>query len=197
MKVESIEEHALHAHIRKRTVRLLDFTHKSQGGSGVTIQLENRFFVATAAHVIPEGHDIRVLDKANQFRTFENWQLDKQNDVGLLEVSAEVANAMDREFATRLMLRWKQTEAWETTRIAYPGQSIETQESVRGRTRHLRHSFHTLTLISNLIPKPSLCAIQTGANASRHWARGIQVSHWLKLVVQSYPELTSIADQLD
>jgi hypothetical protein len=270
MRAKPIEERALHAHIRKRTVRLLDFTDKSKGGSGVTVQLEHRFFVATAAHVIPKDHEIRILDGANQINTFENWQLDKENDVGFLELSSDTASVIDREFSTRIMLRLEQTEDWATTLIGYPRQSIETQESVRDQTLYRKYNFHTLTLVSELIPtsdwpksgdfrrrppqdaadvfvrfdshgqlfeqdltdldqselpkqpgdvllagmsgcgiwldryhdngiwrpEPALFAIQTGANARHQWARGTQVKHWLQLVVQDYPDLTRIADQL-
>jgi hypothetical protein len=152
MKAKPVEERALHAHIRRRTVRLLDFTDKSEGGSGVTVRLGHRFFVATAAHVIPEDHDIRILDGSDQIDTFENWQLDKENDVGFLELSSDTADFIDREFSTNIMLRVEQTEDWATTLIGYPGQNIETQESVRGQVLYRRHNFHTLTLVSELIP---------------------------------------------
>lgn len=152
MKAEPIEERALHAHIRKRTVRLLDFTDKSEGGSGVTVQLEHRFFVATAAHVIPRDHEICILDGTDQIATFENWELDKENGVGFLELSSDTANAIDREFSTRILLHLEQMEHWATTLIGYPGQNIETQELVRDQTLYRKHSFHTLTLVSELIP---------------------------------------------
>ncbi len=270
MKAKLIEERALHAHIRRRTVRLLDFTDKSEGGSGVTVQLEHRFFVATAAHVNPRDHKIRILDGTNQIDTFENWQLDKENDVGFLELSSDTANVIDREFSTRIMLQLEQTENRPATLIGYPGQSIETQESVREQILYRKYNFHTRTLVSELIPtpdwpksgdfrrrppqeaadvfvrfdshgqlleqdladldqpefpkqsgevllagmsgcgiwldqyhangiwrpEPALFAIQTGANASQEWARGTQIKHWLQLIIQGYPDLTRIADQL-
>lgn len=269
-RTQSLEERALDAHIRKRTVRLLDLTDKNKGGSGVTVKLEKHFFVATAAHVIPKGHDIRILDGTNQIAVFENWQLDKQNDVGFLELAADVANDLNREFATKIIRELEQRENWACTVVGYPGQCIELEESVDDQTLYRQYNFRTLSMVTELIPysewpttgdfrrrppqvdadvfvrfdsqcevvqrdltdldhpglleqsgdvllhgmsgcgiwideyndngiwrpEPSLLAIQTGAKANEQWARGTQFRCWLQLVVDNYPELTSIADQL-
>ena len=49
------EIRAIQAHVRSRVVRLVDFTDRSQGGTAVKVQIGRRFFLATAAHVIPDG----------------------------------------------------------------------------------------------------------------------------------------------
>jgi hypothetical protein len=152
-----IEERAMEQHVRRRTFRLLDLTDKSCGGSGVAIKLGKRFFVATAAHVIPSDHNIRILvgeGHDEDIGTFAARYVSEEDDVGLLEIEEQFASAINREFteAPQLMTRVDQTSHWAATLVGYPGQLVETQSTTSNNTIHSIHSFRTLTLITQLIP---------------------------------------------
>lgn len=154
---DRLEERALEQHIRQRTVRLLDLTDKRCGGSGVTIRLGNRCFVATAAHVIPSNHDIQILvgdgheDNVGQFAA---RHIDEEHDVGLLELDGAAARRINREFTEpgAFLRQVDQAHAYAATVVGYPGQLAETESRIAGDTLFRTHSFRTLTLVTTLIP---------------------------------------------
>ncbi len=156
--VESrMEEKALHQHIRRRTVRLLDLTDKSAGGSAVTVQLGERFFLATAAHVIPPNHEIRVLvgeaDEEN-IGQFKARHVNEEDDVGLLELDESTAGAIDSEFTgyEQLPIHFDQSSRWCATLIGYPGMSVVSEDERDGDILRRTHSFATFSLVTNIIP---------------------------------------------
>ena len=157
MSSPRLEERALHDHIRHRTVRLLDLTAKDKGGSGVLIRLFDRCFVATAAHVVPEGHDIQILvGEADQLNvaTFNNRFRDDDADVAALEIPADSTGQLLRDFTEADQIAAKgvdQTENWCATLIGYPGQLIESTDQVSGDTLFRTHSFRTLALVTTTL----------------------------------------------
>ena len=275
MTCKPVEERALHQHIRRRTVRLLDFTDKSAGGSAVTVKLRNRYFLATAAHVIPNGHEIRILvgeGHDENISSFLARHVDENDDVGLLELDESTAGKINRDFtaAEQLLLQLDQSSGWCATLIGYPSQSVVTEQNKVGSILHRTHSFATLTIVTELIPRkewprkasferrpplsrsdlfvkvdpntvvyqqdltdldpadspsnvtevqlagmsgcgiwldrvlddeiwrpePILAGIDTGALPKQGWARGTQISRWLKLVIKHYKDLKEIGEQL-
>ncbi len=157
MTEDRYEERALHQHIRNRTVRLLDLTDKTCGGSAVTVKIEKRFFLATAAHVIPSGHEIQVLigeSNDENVGRFAARHLDEEDDVGLLEIEETVATTIPREFTeyAQLAARLDQRSAWSATLIGYPGQLVETQSAREGKICRRTNTFRTLALASRIIP---------------------------------------------
>jgi len=157
MVESSIEEHALHQHIRRRTVRLIDLTDQSAGGSAVTVKLGNRYFLATAAHVIPPNHEIEVLVGAGEVKNvgrFSARHINEEDDVGLLELDESAAEEINRDFteAKQLLPRIDQSNRWCATLVGYPSQTIDTVERPAGNTLFRTHSFSPLTLITSIVP---------------------------------------------
>ena len=149
-----MEEQAMHRHIQRRTVRLCDFTDPSKGGTAVLVKLGDRHFLATAAHVIPDGHDIRILRDTNKGGPFEDFlqrYTDTDNDVGLLEVPVSVATMLDRDFVEtdQIAIRIDNKSAIATTLCGYPGQLIETTSKIHYKS----HNFRFLTLVTKTIPQ--------------------------------------------
>ena len=56
-KINRISSYGMDLFIGRRTVRVIDLTDVTNAGSGVTIKIDDHYFVATAAHVIKENHD--------------------------------------------------------------------------------------------------------------------------------------------
>jgi len=151
------EERALHSHIRQRTVRLLDMTDKSCGGSAITIQLGKRFFLATAAHVVPESHEIHALVGENHEAnvcSFEARRVHIDDDVALLELSESNACLLKKEFvsADQILLKFDQSKPWVATLIGYPGQPIETSSTRSKGVETRKYSFQTLAFVTQVIP---------------------------------------------
>jgi hypothetical protein len=76
--------------ILRRTVRIHDLTDANGGGTGVTILARNRYFVATAAHVMVTGHEFGVLlrDGTSEFLTaFSQIHLCEHGDIALIELA--------------------------------------------------------------------------------------------------------------
>lgn len=86
---------ALGEHARRYTYCLVDETHGVKIGSAVAIQMDDRFFLATAAHIIAhDAHAIKVLvhdQVALHVDTFLASYCDVRCDIGLLEISPSKA----------------------------------------------------------------------------------------------------------
>lgn len=81
----------------RRTAKLVDHSDEKGGGTGVLLAVGDRCFVITAAHVIRNDHDISILgrDEFNSHhRGFVAKYFDKNNDIGILEVSADVVASL-------------------------------------------------------------------------------------------------------
>jgi hypothetical protein len=157
MDSDYVEERALHQYIRRRTVRLVDLTDGSQGGTAVTIKLRERYFLATAAHVIPEDH--RILIVANDVSKqdtieFKARHVDDDDDLGLLELGESEARLINRDFtdASTLLASVQQTAAWRATLVGYPGQLINSTEETGSLVPRRVHNFPTLVLSTEIIP---------------------------------------------
>jgi len=82
-----------------RTVRLIDRTDEGQGGSAVPITISRRFFLATAAHVIPPGHQFEIVASPGEktITRFIADHRDERADVGLLEIDPADATSLSDE----------------------------------------------------------------------------------------------------
>jgi hypothetical protein len=79
------------AFILARSVPLLDLCDPSNGGSGVLLNLDDRYFVATAAHVIDQAHRFAILTREYNRKCcdFSGKYMDKRHDIGILELDSE------------------------------------------------------------------------------------------------------------
>lgn len=123
---------AVQAYVGSRIHRLVDWTDPTRGGSAVKIRIANRHFFATASHVIPDSHEIRVLlrGEENQFiRSFVNRARDPATDVGLLEITSEDAALLDGNFVLESDIQPRFHHRTSQIVVAgYPGQLIHSAD---------------------------------------------------------------------
>ena len=129
---ESQEDIALQTYLRSRVVRLLNWTKPDKGGTAVKIGLGHRRFLATAAHVVPERHEIRAIvpGRAEKSVTsFTNRLRDTSTDVALLELSHESAEQLGGSFvsAEEIHPGFDHTPSPAIV-VGYPGQLIHSAD---------------------------------------------------------------------
>lgn len=169
----SIEEKALHHHLRRHMLRLVNLTDESCGGTATPIKIKGTYFLATAAHVVPQGHDVRILAtarKEEQVNAFENVIRDETADVAVIELKTDLAEKLDRDFLppTRIAINAQAPSHSPATLVGYPGNLIETLESPGEITR----SFRPLTFITSVLPRskwPRNVAWTRAKNRQRHF----------------------------
>ncbi|HDY64797.1 MAG TPA: serine protease [Phycisphaerae bacterium] len=83
----SYEEQAVICRAHSAIVKLFNKTNESVG-SGVLIKLGQKYFIATAAHVIPEKHSIEIVPVPGKspIHRFQLRGACEKNDVGFLEL---------------------------------------------------------------------------------------------------------------
>jgi hypothetical protein len=100
-EVRAFEGQAAQFGIAESICRIDDLDHPSMGGSCVPIRLGDRFFLATAGHVIKNRARLGVgtHDGIMSYVTdFANQQTDEDADLGFLEVSATAARQLNCAF---------------------------------------------------------------------------------------------------
>jgi hypothetical protein len=125
--VDQIQWQALGDQARRLTYCLLDRTTNQPIGTAIAIQLGQRFFFATAKHVIENDHDVAVLPHGNMGNVvsdFAGRYYDEQLDIGLLELMPGSAHRF--EFADRARLSATVGIAGELPVLVtgYPGQFV-------------------------------------------------------------------------
>jgi hypothetical protein len=83
------------------TFRVMDLTDQREGGTCVAIRLDSHYFMATAAHVIRDGHTLAIVSKGTVESYIEHFlaaHRDDGTDVAVIELRPEVANRFDRYF---------------------------------------------------------------------------------------------------
>jgi hypothetical protein len=154
---QSQEIRATQAFVRSRIIRLVDFTRPDEGGTAVKVRLGDRFFLATAAHVIPRSRDIRALipGEAGTFVSgFANRLVDLDHDLGLLEVSVQDAKSMGGTFVTSDEIDSKFNHDVTPIVVAgYPGQLIYSADrEILACAIERVHHFRSLTFYTETLP---------------------------------------------
>lgn len=154
------EDWAVINYLRDRTVRILDFTDKSAGGTGVKIVLKEKYFVATAAHVIPKSHEIRLLVKGSSnvfIRNFLDWKTQEDIDLGLLEISSSDAELLGGEFvhATEICVEFPFEEKWLVVVCGYPGQMIGISDERNGVDIERTYDFRPMAFFTGTLSRES------------------------------------------
>lgn len=121
---EEIDAVAYQAH--KSVMRLVDRTTPAKGGSCVPIKIGSKFFLATAAHVIPQGHQMNVVVRQPQGRCIEHFlacHRNDQTDVGLLELDSKDASQLADSFVSenQILITLDQEKEWPVLVVGYPG----------------------------------------------------------------------------
>jgi len=142
--------------VRSRIVRLVDLTTRQMGGSAVKIRIADRYFLATAAHVIPSSHDIRALipGTVNEFVAgFRRWECETSFDVGFLEISSMDAGSLGDTFVFEDEISThRETETLPLVVAGYPGQLIHsTDERILANAVAKVHDFRSLVFFTEAI----------------------------------------------
>jgi len=119
------EIEAARIHVASRVVGLRDLDDGQGLGSAVCIKMGNRYFLATAAHVISTGHHVEVIMKQGEqpISDYANslWD-DETADVGLLELAKEQADRLESFVdETSLCTSFDAKSAWSVLVGGYPG----------------------------------------------------------------------------
>jgi hypothetical protein len=110
-------------------------------GSGVLVELQNRIFVLSAAHVIEGDVDVNlgIIPHESRFKIIDKW-INKDTDTGFLELSASEVNLRLSQFSAPFPVGGIKAHTFKSrsTTLAlcgFPaGESIQTE---RGREVHL------------------------------------------------------------
>ena len=124
--LSDFENKAMHYQAHNWTLRLVDRTRPSTAGSAVPIKIGPRYFLATAAHVIPSGHKIETVPRPGEkcISIFSARQCDVKADVGLLEVPSATVEDIGCRFLPeqRIFTRLDQKTEMPVMVVGYPGE---------------------------------------------------------------------------
>jgi hypothetical protein len=135
-KINNIKYKALSQQASGRTYRLIDMTDTSCGGTVIAINIDNRYFFATAAHVIQKDHRYRiVLRNKTEPAPLESYLSRKINieaDVGLLEIPKEKKHLIDSWLAVSdICTNFDQSKNNNVIVVGYPGQYIKQTPEIQ------------------------------------------------------------------
>lgn len=97
-KINNIQCKALIRQASNRTYRLIDKTDQSYGGTAIAINIGDRYFMATAGHVISKNHKYKIVLRNKTYQSldsFLSYKIDAIADVGLLEIPKEKKQLID------------------------------------------------------------------------------------------------------
>jgi len=155
-----IKEKALASQAHGSTYRLVDLTDGSRGGTVVAVNIGNRFFLATAKHVIPESHRFQVVlrNETTGPTDFVAHHVHPTLDVGLLEVAQKDVPVFGDTFvpANRIQPLANQDGNYDVTVIGYPaklGRLVDRHPISRAEMLE-RYEWSALTFHSFALPPP-------------------------------------------
>ena len=129
---DRIQWEALIQQARRFTYCLIDETEQGIG-SAIAVHLGERFFLATAKHVIDNNHDLKILARDSLVPVtssdFMARHCDEQLDVGLLELNSNAADRFDFTDGTRLLAEIDIEGELPAIVVGYPGQFIRSAET--------------------------------------------------------------------
>jgi len=129
VSASDVETHAVASRAEALTVALMDKDGASgEGGSAVKIRIGERFFLATAAHVIAEPNRLAVVPKIGDrcVCEFASSCSEQRNgvDLGVLEVRPQdVKELGDFVSHAHLLPRIPNTKPWNLVLVGFPSQT--------------------------------------------------------------------------
>lgn len=151
------ESLAVAAYVRSRIARLHDATDPSGGGTAIKVRIGSRYFLATANHVIPPSHDVRVIipgANGDAIASFAKCLRAPEIDVASLELSPGDADSLGGTFAARdeFVTSVNHGLPFQVTVAGYPGALTATGHTTTklGNRRRV-HDFRTVTYRTNLV----------------------------------------------
>lgn len=121
----------------RRTVRIVDPTDDSGGGSGVTIFARGKHFVATASHVLKNGREYGILlrdDVSQLFRDIIGIHRSNSDDVALIELNSHLISSLstyhDFVIEEDFYLERYPTKRQSLVIVGYPSFAIQKSQPV-------------------------------------------------------------------
>ncbi len=129
---DEILREALRQQASRFTYCLIDNTELAIG-TAIAVNLRQRFFFASAKHLIDNDHELKILARGSlapaTSSDFIARRCDEQLDVGLLELNSDAADRFDFIDGTRLLAEIDAERELPTIVIGYPGQFIQSAET--------------------------------------------------------------------
>jgi len=157
-KINNIQCEALTRQASSRTYRLIDKTDQSCGGTAIAINIGDRYFLATAGHVISEDHKYEIVIKNKMpqpIDCFQSRQFDTDTDVGLLEIPKKKKHLIDSWVTVSdICTDINQHKKNNVVIVGYPGEYIiQTPKKQISRNNFLEFRIcSTLCYMSSTLP---------------------------------------------
>jgi len=134
-EINNIQCEALTRLASSRTYRLIDKTDQSCGGTAIAINIGDRYFLATAGHVISEDHKYEIVLKNKMPQTidcFHSRHFDKDTDVGLLEIPKKKKHLIDSWVTVSdIYTEIDQHKKNDVVIVGYPGEYISQASKIQ------------------------------------------------------------------
>ena len=157
-KSNNVQYEALTRQASNRTYRLIDNTDQSCGGTAIAINIGDRYFMATAGHVISKDHEYKIVLRNKMPQSidcFQVRQFDTDADVGLLEISKEKKHLIDSWVTiSDIYTDIDQHKKNDVVIVGYPGEYIiRTHKKQISRNDFLEFQIcNTLCYLSFTLP---------------------------------------------
>jgi hypothetical protein len=159
-RINNIQCKALTSQASSRTYRLIDKTNQSCGGTAIAIEIGDRYFFATAGHVISEDHKYEIVLKNKMLQPidcFVSRQFDIDTDVGLLEIPKEKKHLIDSwvtDSDSDIYTDIDQHKKNKVVVVGYPGESaIRTPKEQISKNNFLEYQiWNALCYMSSTLP---------------------------------------------
>ncbi|MCX5636459.1 MAG: hypothetical protein NTX52_02040 [Planctomycetota bacterium] len=157
-KIDKVALEALTRQARGMTYRLIDQTDPSKGGTVIAINIGDRYFLATAAHVILKGHKFKIVlrnELGVSLDSFSSHYVDTDADVGLLEIKEDDYKYISNSCASlsSVFTQIQQDKENEVAIIGYPGQYISAHRKQITKQDILEvQIYNTLSYLSFTLP---------------------------------------------
>ncbi len=158
-EINNIQFKALTRQASNSTYRLIDKTDPSCGGTVVAININDHYFLASAAHVISKDHNYKIVHRnkpeLSLLESFLSRKIDTQADVGLLEIPKEKKHLIDSWVTiSDICTDFDQHTENNVIVVGYPGQYIiRTPEIQITRKDYLEVPRGASRALDNMLPQ--------------------------------------------
>lgn len=159
-EIEQIMGQGLAEHARQFTYCLIDDTGETKVGTAVAIQLGDRFFLATAAHLVENARGIKALVREQvsfDVSDFVAKHYDNQFDVGLLEISSSDSHCFEFLPQNKICETIEEEQKLRIMVVGFPGQFCKSAKPINLTAENLfrvvRVRCESITFNTHLLPR--------------------------------------------
>lgn len=157
-EIGQIMGQALAEQTRRFTYCLIDNTGETKVGTAVAIQLGDRFFLATTAHLIENAREIKALVReqiAHGVSDFVAKYYDNQFDVGLLEISSSDSHYFEFLSQASICETIEDEQKLPVMVVGFPGQFCKSGKPINLTAENLFRVVRceSITFNTHLLPR--------------------------------------------